>query len=238
LPVLQIDNISAGYGKAQVLFEVSLNVPENRITVVVGPNGSGKSTLLKTIVGLTKVYSGSIQFDGLNITSKRTHKIAKLGIAYLPQVENVFIDLKVGENLLLASHMLSAEEYDSRRQMMLDMFPILKEFMGRKARTLSGGERQMLSMAMALMKKPRLLMLDEPTGNLSPKLATQVFDRIVELRDKLNLTIMMVEQNARRALEVGDEAFLMVNGRAAFRGPSKELLMDPELGKLYLGVKT
>jgi branched-chain amino acid transport system ATP-binding protein len=238
LPVLQIDNISAGYGKAQVLFEVSLNVPENRITVVVGPNGSGKSTLLKTIVGLTKVYSGSIQFDGLNITSKRTHKIAKLGIAYLPQVENVFIDLKVGENLLLASHMLSAEEYDSRRQMMLDMFPILKEFMGRKARTLSGGERQMLSMAMALMKKPRLLMLDEPTGNLSPKLATQVFDRIVELRDKLNLTIMMVEQNARRALEVGDEALLMVNGRAAFRGPSKELLMDPELGKLYLGVKT
>jgi branched-chain amino acid transport system ATP-binding protein len=238
VPILQIENISAGYGKAQVLFEVSLNVQENRITVVVGPNGSGKSTLLKTIMGLTKVYSGSVRFDGSDITSKRTHKIAKLGIAYLPQVENVFIDLNVGENLLMASHMLSAEEYDARRQMMLDMFPVLKEFIGRKARTLSGGERQMLSMAMALMKKPRLLMLDEPTGNLSPKLATQVFDRIVELRDKLNLTVMMVEQNARRALEVGDEALLMVNGKTAFRGPSKDLLMDPELGKLYLGVKT
>jgi branched-chain amino acid transport system ATP-binding protein len=238
LPLLQIDNVSAGYGKAQVLFEVSLNVPENRITVVVGPNGSGKSTLLKTIMGLTKVYSGSIKFDGSNITSKRTHKIAKLGIAYLPQIENVFTELKVSENILMASHMLSAEEYDIRRQMTLDMFPILKEFIGRKARTLSGGERQMLSMGMALMRKPTLLMLDEPTGNLSPKLATQVFDKIIELRDKLNLTIMMVEQNARRALEVGDEALLMVNGTAAFRGLSKELLMDPELGKLYLGVKT
>jgi branched-chain amino acid transport system ATP-binding protein len=237
LALLQLENISAGYGKAQVLFEMSLNVPENRITVVVGPNGSGKSTLLKTIMGLTKVYSGSVQFDGANITSKRTHKIAKLGIAYLPQVENVFTGLKVSENILMASHMLSADEYDARRQMTLDMFPILEEFTSRKARTLSGGERQMLSMAMALMRKPRLLLLDEPTGNLSPKLATQVFDKITELRDKLNLTIVMVEQNARRALEVGDEACLMVNGTAAFRGPSKELLMHPELGKLYLGVK-
>lgn len=202
-----------------------------------GPNGSGKSTLLKTIMGSTKVYSGSIKFEGMDITSKRTHKIARLGIAYLPQVENVFADMKVRENILMASHLLTAEEYDSRRQMMFDMFPILKEFIDRKVRTLSGGERQMLSMGMALVRKPKLLMLDEPTGNLSPKLATQVFDKIIELRDKLNLTILMVEQNARRALEIGDEACLLVNGTAAFRGPSKELLMHPELGKLYLGIK-
>jgi len=215
-----------------------LDVPENRITIVVGPNGSGKSTLLKTVMGLTKVYSGSIIYDGKPITSKRTHKLAGLGIAYLPQTDNVFADLKVKENILMASHMLSAEEYNERRQMILEMFPIVKEFLDRKAKTLSGGERQMLSMGMALMSNPKLLMLDEPTGNLSPKLATQIFDKITDLRDKLNLTILMVEQNARRALEIGDEALLMVNGKDAFRGGSKELLSHPELGKLYLGVKT
>ena len=236
--LLQIEKVNAGYGKAQVLFETSLDVPENRITVVVGPNGSGKSTLLKTVMGLTKVYSGSIIYDGKSITSKRTHKIAGLGIAYLAQTENVFAELKVRENILMASHMLSAEEYDERRQMILEMFPVVKEFLERKAKTLSGGERQMLSMGMALMSKPKLLMLDEPTGNLSPKLATQIFDKVIELRDRLKLTILMVEQNARRALEIGDEALLMVNGKDAFRGGSKELLSHPELGKLYLGVKT
>jgi branched-chain amino acid transport system ATP-binding protein len=236
--LLQVEKISAGYGKAQVLFETNLDVPENRITVVVGPNGSGKSTLLKTVMGLTKVYSGSITYNGMSITSKRTHKIAALGIAYLPQIDNVFADLKVRENILMASHMLRADEYESRRQMILDMFPVVNEFLDRKAKTLSGGERQMLSMGMALMNKPKLLILDEPTGNLSPKLATQVFDKIVELRDKLKLTILMVEQNARRALEIGDEALLMVNGKDAFRGESKALLAHPELGKLYLGVKT
>jgi len=236
--LLQIEKVNAGYGKAQVLFETSLDVPENRITIVVGPNGSGKSTLLKTVMGLTKVYSGSIIYDGKSITSKRTHKIAGLGIAYLAQTENVFAELKVRENILMASHMLSAEEYDERRQMILEMFPVVKEFLERKAKTLSGGERQMLSMGMALMSKPKLLMLDEPTGNLSPKLATQIFDKVIELRDRLKLTILMVEQNARRALEIGDEALLMVNGKDAFRGGSKELLSHPELGKLYLGVKT
>jgi len=236
--LLQVDKVSAGYGKAQVLFETSLDVPENRITIVVGPNGSGKSTLLKTIMGLTKVYSGSIIYEGKPITSRRTHQMAGLGIAYLPQTDNVFADLKVKENILMASHMLTPEEYQKRGQMILEMFPVLKEFLDRKAKTLSGGERQMLSMGMALISSPKLLMLDEPTGNLSPKLATQIFDKIVELRDKLKLTILMVEQNARRALEIGDEALLMVNGKDAFRGGSKELLSHPELGKLYLGVKT
>jgi len=236
--LLQVDKVSAGYGKAQVLFETSLDVPENRITIVVGPNGSGKSTLLKTIMGLTKVYSGSIIYEGKPITSKRTHQMAGLGIAYLPQTDNVFADLKVKENILMASHMLTPEEHQKRAQMILEMFPVLKEFLDRKAKTLSGGERQMLSMGMALISSPKLLMLDEPTGNLSPKLATQIFDKIVELRDKLKLTILMVEQNARRALEIGDEALLMVNGKDAFRGGSKELLSHPELGKLYLGVKT
>jgi branched-chain amino acid transport system ATP-binding protein len=238
LTLLQVEKVSAGYGKAQVLFETSLDVPENRITIVVGPNGSGKSTLLKTVMGLTKVYSGSITYNSQNITQKRTHKIAALGIAYLPQVENVFADLKVRENILMAGHLINAEEYPSRRQMVLDMFPVVKEFLDRKAKTLSGGERQMLSMGMALMSSPKLLILDEPTGNLSPKLATQIFDKIVELRDKLQLTILMVEQNARRALEIGDEALLMVNGKDAFRGGAKELLAHPELGRLYLGVKT
>lgn len=237
MPFLQVDHLSAGYGRAQVLFDVSLKVNQRFITAIVGPNGSGKSTLLKTIFGMTRIYSGSIVFDGKNISSLRPHKVAKLGIAYLPQVENVFTELSVKENLLMASYMLNRNEAESKLNGVLNFFPVLKDFLDRKARTLSGGERQMLSLAMVLMREPSLVMLDEPSGNLSPKLATQIFEKIRQLRDEFGLTLMLVEQNARKALESSDEACLMVNGSVAFHGSSKELLANPELGKVYLGIK-
>mgnify|MGYP001065649424 CR=1 FL=1 len=238
MSLLEVDHISAGYGNAHVLFDVSLKVEPKIITAIVGPNGSGKSTLLKTILGMTKVYSGSIVFQGKNIASMRPHKVAKLGIAYLPQVENIFTELSVKENLLMACFMLDRSEAETRVNGVLKFFPILKDYIDHKARTLSGGERQMLSLAMVLIREPSLVMLDEPTGNLAPKLATQVFDKIRQLRDEFGLTILMVEQSARKALEMSDQACLMVNGSVAFYGPSKELLAHPELGQLYLGIKS
>jgi len=237
MPLLELDHISAGYGNAHVLFDISLNVEPKMLTAIVGPNGSGKSTLLKTIFGMTKIYSGSIAFQGRNIASMRSHRIAKEGIAYLPQVENVFTELSVKENLLMACFMLKRNEAETRVDSVLRLFPILKDYLQNKARTLSGGERQMLSLAMVLIREPSLVMLDEPTGNLAPKIASQVFEKIRELRDEFGLTILMVEQNARKALEISDQAVLMVNGSVAFQGPSKELLAHPELGKMYLGIK-
>ncbi|HEY66364.1 MAG TPA: ABC transporter ATP-binding protein [Caldilineae bacterium] len=235
--MIEVQKLDAGYGKIQVLYEVNIVAHPQRITVIVGPNGSGKSTLLKSIMGATTIYSGTIRFDGHDITAGPKHEIAKMGIAYLPQVDSVFTRLTVRENLIMAGYTVEREELEAREQEVLDMFPFLRERMDTKAHTLSGGERQMLAMAMALVRRPRVVMFDEPTAHLAPRIAEQVFDKIIELRDKLNLTILLVEQNALKALEIGDDAYLLVSGRTAYSGPASELLANPELGKMYLGLQ-
>jgi branched-chain amino acid transport system ATP-binding protein len=234
--VLKVENLNAGYGKLQVLHEVSLFFPERKISVVIGPNGSGKSTLLKTIFGLTKIYSGRIIFENNDITFLPPHKIASMGIAYLPQTNNVFENLTVEENLRMAGYNLSKEELEARVASSLEFFPQLKLYMKRKAKQLSGGERQMLAIAMSLIRKPRLMMFDEPTAALAPKIAHQVLRSIVKLRDELGITIILVEQNAKAALEIADKASLLVSGRVIFDGLPKDLLENPELGRMYLGV--
>jgi len=236
--MLEIEGVSAGYGKLQILFDIKTNVRPKKITVLVGPNGSGKSTLLKTIMGMTQVYSGAIRYDGNNLVGLPPHTVTKLGIAYLPQVNNIFTNLKVRENLLMAGYILGKEEARGRAEKVLDEFPVLKGYLVRNAGTLSGGERQMLAMAMAMVRQPKVMLFDEPTASLSPKLALEVFDKILSLRDNYDMTVLLAEQNARRALEHGDEALLLVSGRVMYDGSTRELLEHEELGKVYLGVKT
>ena len=220
-----------------MLFDINAKAEDKEITVLVGPNGSGKSTLLKTIMGITQVYSGKILFNGDNILGKPPHAVTKLGIAYLPQVDNVFTNLKVRENLVMAGYILKGNEAKERLQEALEDFPVLKGYMDRRAGTLSGGERQMLAMAMAMIRRPKIMLFDEPTASLAPKIALEVLNKIIDLRDNHNMTVVLAEQNARRALDHADQAILLVSGRVMYEGDSKELLNHKELGKVYLGIK-
>lgn len=235
--MLEIQDINAGYGRLHVLFDINAKMKDKDIIVIVGPNGSGKSTLLKTVMGITQVYSGKILFNGRNMLGLPPHAVTRLGVAYLPQVDNVFANLKVNENLLMAGYSLGKNEAKERAKEVLGEFPVLNEYMSRKAGTLSGGERQMLAMAMATMRRPKIMLFDEPTGSLAPKMALEVIDKIVKLRDDYGVTLVLAEQNARRALEYGDEAILLVSGKVVYEGNSQELLKHPELGQVYLGVK-
>lgn len=235
--MLSVKNVSAGYGKLQVLTDISMEAKEAGVTVVVGPNGSGKSTLLKTIAGLTNIYQGAVILNGNAISKLPPHEIARKGLAYLPQTESTFTQLTVAENIKMAGYTVSRSDVPARLETALETFPAISKYMGSKVQNLSGGERQMVAMAMALMRKPTVMMFDEPTANLSPKLAIQVLKTIEALSRDRGITIVLVEQNARRALEIGDRAYLMVGGRNAFSGEAKELLAHKELAQMYLGLK-
>ena len=235
--MLKVRDLQSGYGKLQVIDGVSIDASPGRVTVVVGPNGSGKSTLLKSIAGVANVFSGTIELDGKIISGKTTTDIARSGLAYLPQTENVFTNLSVRENLRLSGYIVDGKEYESRVKRSLEVFPQLPPYLATKAGNLSGGERQMLAMAMALVRNPTAVLFDEPTANLSPKISTQVLKIISSLTKEMNLTTLLVEQNAKRALEMGDNAYLLVSGKTVFGGPCRELLEHKELGRLYLGVQ-
>ena len=234
--MLKVDHISAGYGNIQVLNDVSLEAQPNRITVIVGPNGSGKSTLLKTIAGLTSIYQGQVMLDNKIVSKLPPHEIARLGIAYLPQTESTFTRLTVSENFKMAGYSVDHEDFRERLEKALAIFPKLTSYMNTKVSHLSGGERQMVAMSMALLRKPNTIMFDEPTANLAPIVATQVLNTITYLAQDSDITILLVEQNATRALQIGHSAYLLVNGTTIFQGTAKALLEHPELGKLYLGL--
>ena len=235
--MLVVEELYAGYGKLQILNGVRLKAERNKITVIVGPNGSGKSTLLKSISGIASVSQGRIELDGVALTNRSPTEIARLGVAYLPQTDNVFTVLTVRENLRLAGYTVSEKDYPQRFAAALQLFPQLSKYLGTKSSNLSGGERQMVAMAMAMMRRPTVVMFDEPTANLAPKVATQVLQTIASITKSMNLTTVLVEQNAKRALEMGDEAFLLVSGKTVFSGTCKELLEHEELGRLYLGLQ-
>uniref|UniRef100_A0A7C3MB87 ABC transporter ATP-binding protein n=1 Tax=Archaeoglobus fulgidus TaxID=2234 RepID=A0A7C3MB87_ARCFL len=234
--MLRTVDLNAGYKELHILFDVNAEIEKNRITAVVGPNGSGKSTLLKSIFGLATIHSGKVFFNGGEITKHPPHERTKMGIAYLPQTDNVFANLTVEENLKISAYTVDKNEVKDRIDSALDVFPELQRFMKRKAGTLSGGERQMLAMATALVRKASVLMLDEPTAQLSPKFAEIIFDRIVMLRDSLKLTILLVEQNVQRALEISDDAYLLVSGRVAFSGKAADLLEHEKFERLCIGI--
>ena len=235
--MLTIENISSGYGKLQILDDISVSAEPGKVTVIVGPNGSGKSTLLKTVAGLATIYSGSVTLDGDRLSGLRPHEIARRGLAYLPQTESSFTQLRVSENFRMAGYTVGKSDYPTRLKEALLMFPQIEGYIDKKVSQLSGGERQMVAMIMALIRQPKVIMFDEPTANLAPKVATLVLETIHSLAKDLGLTVILVEQNARRALEMGDRAYLLISGRKVFEGGGKELLEHKELGRLYLGLK-
>ena len=234
--VLRVENLDAGYGELVVLFDVDVEVPDQKITALVGTNGSGKSTLLKAVFGLATVHAGSVMLDGQDITRVAPHRKARIGMAYLPQVENIFTNLTVEENLKIAGYALDEASYLDGLELALGAFPELKAFMDRGSRTLSGGERQFLAIATALVRKAKLLLLDEPTAQLAPKLMEAMFKRIASIRDDLGLTVVLVEQDVRRALGISDEAYALVSGKVAFRGKAQELLEHKNFERICMGI--
>ena len=235
--MLKVEGVFSGYGNLHILTDVSMTAEPKEVTVIVGPNGSGKSTLLKTIAGITTLYQGNILLDGKSISHLPPHEIARMGLAYLPQTESVFTQLTVAENIKMAAYTVPTAEFGSRLKGIIDMFPQVEKYMKTKVQNLSGGERQMVAMSMALLRKPSVIMFDEPTANLSPKLATQVLKTVETVAKELELTVLLVEQNAKRALDMGDKAYLLVGGKNAFVGTAKELLSHQELARIYLGMK-
>jgi branched-chain amino acid transport system ATP-binding protein len=235
--MLEAKGVSSGYGKLQILSEISFRAEAGDVTAIVGPNGSGKSTLLKTFAGLTNLYDGEIRLDDTVLSRLPPHVIARKGLAYLPQTDSVFVRLTVEENIRMAAYTVGAADYPSRLEASLQMFPQIKQYMKSKVQNLSGGERQMVAMTMAMMREPKVVMFDEPTANLSPKLATLVLDTVKSIAKDRKLTVVLVEQNARKALQMADKAYLLVGGRNAFEGGGNELLSHAELGRMYLGLR-
>ena len=214
--MITIDRLTAGYGKLEILQDLSLTFAEGQFSAVLGPNGSGKSTLMKAIMGLNTVFGGSIQLRDRELIGLRTEEIPRLGIAYVPQRENIFDELTVRENLQLGARILPKEERPAALKELLDVFPILGRRGSQRAVTLSGGEHQMLAIAIAWLSKPTIMLLDEPSAGLAPAIASDVFRILLELREQ-GITLVVVEQNARRTLQYCDYAFVLREGMLVFR---------------------
>ncbi|MEM0373476.1 MAG: ABC transporter ATP-binding protein [Sulfolobaceae archaeon] len=234
--MLEAKEVNAGYGKLHIIFDINFSADKRQIVAIVGPNGSGKSTFLKTLIGLTNILSGKIFLMGNDITKWPPHRRSREGLAYVAQIDNVFKSLTVEENLKLASFDLDESEFKDRLESIFSIFPQLKDIFKKRVYQLSGGQRQMVAFSLALIRKPKFVLLDEPTAQLAPKVASEVFKKIVEMRDSLGVGVVLVEQNARKALEIADKAYLFVSGKVYFEGPSHTLLNHPELGKLFLGL--
>ena len=236
--MLELKNVNSGYGSHQILYDVSMEMKKEDITVIIGPNGAGKTTLMRTIMGLVNIYSGTIKFNGQNLVNVPTNKIVKMGVSYVPQRDSLFENLTVKENLMLGGYLLSRDEREARMEEVLSLFPVLarKDYINRKANRLSGGERKMLAIAKGLMKKPKLMLLDEPTEGLMPKLTMEVYDKIREIHEETNVQIVMTEEKATFALELGDYAFLLVSGRVQEYGDARKMLEDPNLREKYFGI--
>lgn len=233
---LQVHGLVAGYTpEVDILRGVALDVWRGEIVTVLGPNGAGKSTLIKTIAGLVTVRSGQVKLFGKDIVGVEAHNMVRRGLAYVPQTDNIFVRMSVQENLQMgASARDDRNEIETDLAHMYELFPRLRERRRQAAGTLSGGERQMVAVARALMARPTLLMLDEPSAGLSPKFVGVVFDRVSDIR-KLGVTMLIVEQNAKAALAISDRGYVLAEGREQVSGDARELLANPEVGALYLG---
>ena len=233
MALLEVRNITSGYGKAVVLKNVNLEVPEGGFVAVIGPNGAGKSTLMKTIYTLVTLHEGEIKYKGNNIMKWGPSRIALEGIGYVPQENNFFPSLSVIENLKLG--LTKGAHSGDRLEKIFSLFPLLKERQNQRAETLSGGEGRMLAIACALIGEPELLLLDEPSGGLAPMLVDNLFETIKEIHQG-GTSILLVEQNARKALESADYGYVIEGGRIKYEGKAKELMDNEEVVKSYLGV--
>ena len=233
MSLLKVEEVTSGYGDMEVLHGVSLEVGEGEIVTIIGPNGAGKSTLMKTIFGLLTPTVGAIKFGEQDITGLPPDRIVRLGMAYVPQVENVFPSLTVQENLEMGAF-IRTDDFSDRIEEIYSLFPTLKRRKNQRVGKMSGGERQMVAMGRALMLNPQLLMLDEPSAALAPKLAAQIFDRITAINDT-GVAVLIVEQNAKESLKLSTRGYVLAGGRNRFTDTGENLLANEEVGRLYLG---
>jgi len=234
VPMLEVSALEAGYDDALIVRGVDLVAAKDEIVAIVGPNGAGKSTLLKAVYGLLRPRGGSVRFEGKDVTGTRPDRLTRGGMNLVPQVDNVFPTLTIAENLHVGSLVLPRNERQREIDRVLDVFPLLVDRRRQRAGSLSGGERKLVALARALVTRPRLLLLDEPSAGLSPIAIDLVFDKLVEIRS-LGIAVVMVEQNARRALALADTGYVLDTGRNAYTGPGHRLLHDPRVVELYLG---
>jgi branched-chain amino acid transport system ATP-binding protein len=235
--LLRVERLNVFYGEFQVLVDVSFRVRRGEVVAILGANGAGKTTTLKTISGLIRPRSGRILWRGMDITNVPAYKRVEMGISHVPEGRGIFPYLTVYENLRVAAYTKRARKYfEDSLEMVYSLFPILKERRNQLAGTLSGGEQQMLAIARALIQRPTLLMMDEPSLGLAPKLARTVIELAKKLRDEYGITILLVEQNVRLSLQVADRAYIMETGRIVKEGHPEELQRDPLVKKAYLGL--
>lgn len=235
--MIDIQNVVAGYTREiDILKGISLQVAPSEIVTLLGPNGCGKSTLLKTIAGYLLPRSGRITLRGADVSHLPVHtKIRQCGVGFVPQTDNVFSNLSIKENLLLGGHYLPARDANQRIDELCQLYPVLARKLKAPAASMSGGERQVLALARALMPRPSLLLLDEPSAGLSPKVLHEVFQAIVHIRNQEKVTILMVEQNAMEALRMSDRAYVLSMGTVALTGQAAQMMVDPKVRELYLG---
>jgi len=231
--LLAVEALQTFYGKSHVLRDVSFTVPAGEITVLLGRNGAGKSTTLRSIMGLTPPRAGTVRFKGQDITGEAPHRVFRLGVGYVPEGRQIFPHLDVGENLRLAERP-TADGTRWTLERILEYFPVLRERQRQRGRSLSGGEQQMLAIARALLQRPRLLLLDEPSMGLSPVLVRQVFDILAGIQRE-GIALLLVEQNARAALALSEHAYVLERGRIALDGLARDLSRDERLQAAYLG---
>jgi branched-chain amino acid transport system ATP-binding protein len=234
MTMLSIKSLRSGYGKIEVLHDIGLEILQGQIVTLIGANGAGKTTLLKTISGLLRPSAGSIEFEGASIMRRPPHKIVRLGISHVPEGRAILKRMSVLDNLRMGAYVRSDSEVGHDIESVLTRFPVLSERRLQMAGTLSGGEQQMLAIGRALVARPRLLLLDEPSLGLAPKIVTQIFLTLRELKNE-GKTILLVEQNARQALRVADHGYVLERGRILFSGSGQELLNMPEVQRTYLG---
>lgn len=232
---LELQDIHKRFGGVRALTGVSFDVHAGEVHALVGENGAGKSTLIKAIAGLVRVRQGHVRLFGSDITNLASHQLVRAGIGYVPQVQNVFAKLTVEENLEMGAYS-DGRGMRERIAQMYRTFPDLERHRKHPAGKLSGGQRQMVAVARALMVEPKVLMLDEPSAGLSPLLVREVFEKVREVRD-LGVTILIVEQNAKAALAISDRGYVLTEGKDRMVGPASELLVNPEVGELYLGAR-
>ncbi len=233
MTILTAENITSGYTEVDILQCVSMQVKSGEIVAIIGPNGAGKSTLLKTIFGLLHPRQGKITLNDKTITGLRPYKIVQSGISYVPQVKNVFPSLTIQENLEMGAF-IRRDDYSSRLEEVYALFPILYERRAMRAGLLSGGQRQMVAMGRALMLDPQVLLLDEPSSGLAPRLVAMIFEKILEI-NATGVSIVIVEQNAKEALKMSHHGYVLAMGKNVLDGPGQALLNNEEVGRLYLG---
>jgi branched-chain amino acid transport system ATP-binding protein len=233
--MLKISNVETFYGKIQALRGVDIDINSGEIVSLIGSNGAGKSTLLMTISGVNKARTGEIVFEGKNIEKYEAHDIVDLGIAQVPEGRRIFSRLTVEENLRLGAHANErGKHFNTDIKDVYDLFPVLNDRKSQRGGTLSGGEQQMLAIGRALMNRPKVLLLDEPSLGIAPKLVNQIFLAIKNINKEKKVTIFLVEQNAKKALELADRAYVLVNGKVTIKGTGKELLKNQDIQAAYL----